>query len=132
MKQKSCIGTATPRTSCLYNSAEGGPQSKRGGGEAKMVAELSSGNSKYGKGVFSKLVTETSSTLLSPVKKISENQHKNPYMGSRGTPVKRKLVEDNNIKTLISLFDTRLEPVLPGDANFSESPAKRRRRQLDN
>ena len=72
--------------------------------------------------------------LFSPVKKLSKNKNedKNPYMGSRGTPVKRKLVEDNNIKTLISLFDTRLEPVLPGDENISESPAKRRRRQLDN
>ena len=50
VKQKSCIGTATPTTSCLYNSAEGGPQSKRGGGEAKMVAELSSGNNNKHRG----------------------------------------------------------------------------------
>ena len=135
MKQKSCIGTATSRTSSLYNSAEGGPQSKRGGGEAKIVAELSGGNNNKnlkGVGHFkSKLVPETSPpTLFSPVKKFFISEAKNPYMGTRGTPTKRKLIENKTVKTLISLFDTRCEPDLPGDELIGESPAKRRRRQL--
>ena len=133
VKQKSCIGTATTRISSLYNSAEGGPQSKRGGGEAKIVAELSEGNKNLkGVGHFkSKLVPETSPpTLFSPVKKFSKSEAKNPYMGSRGTPTKRKLVENKTVKTLISLFDTRCESDLPGDELIGESPAKRRRRQL--
>ena len=36
VKKKWCIGTTT-KNSSLYTSAEGGPQSKREGGEAKKV-----------------------------------------------------------------------------------------------
>ena len=67
-------------------------------------------------------------SLFSPVKKLSKIEAKNPYMGSRGTPTKRKLVESRKVKTLISLFDTQYEPDLPGDEINVESPAKRRRR----
>ena len=109
-----------------------GPQSERGGGEAKKVAELSEGSRNLKReGKFkSKLVSGISPptfSTFSPLKKSSSND-KNPYMGSRGTPTKRKLVQNQTVKTLILLFNTQCEPELPGDVFRLESPAKRRRR----
>ena len=55
---------------------------------------------------------------------------KNPYNGGKGvtnTPVKRKLIESQNIRNLIGIFDTQRVQNLPGDNYVSESPAKRSR-----
>ena len=127
VRRKSCIGTATEKSS-LYKSAEGDPQSKRGGGEAKKVAELSEGTRNLKREGKFKLVPGSSPPIFSPLKKSSKSNDKNPYMGSRGTPTKRKLVQNQTVKTLISLFNTQGEPELPGDVFKLESPAKRRRR----
>ena len=41
------------------------------------------------------------------------------------TPTKRKLISDNNIQNLISIFNTNTESKLPNEWDKSESPAKR-------
>ena len=68
--------------------------------------------------------------LPSPFKNATSSEHKNPYIGSRGTPIKRKLIQNQIVKTLIGLIDMQLEPELPGGAGglALESPAKRRRK----
>ena len=41
------------------------------------------------------------------------------------TPTKRKLISDNNIQNLISIFNNKTESKLSNECDESESPAKR-------
>ena len=127
VRKKSCIQYGTATSSSLITRAEGGPQPKRGG-KAKKIAELFEGprNSERERGI--KIVSENIPPFSTPVKNLKLSEIKKPYMGATGlmgTPIKRKLVQNQSIKNLIGIFYTRSEPELPGGADKCESPAKR-------
>ena len=83
VRKKSCIqyGTATTKSS-LYTSAEGGPQPRRGGGEAKKVAELFEGTRKLKRDGRIKIVPGNIPPLSSPFKNSTSSEHKNSYKES--------------------------------------------------